>query len=215
MNAKTIVKGFIALAMAVLMQACGGAAREPDPQRDALAAAIAEKITSDAQLSSNANAQATAQATANTQATAQATDVQVTFSAFAKADSTTFGQEFDHRCKVFDLKLEQDTKLYNEYRAKKMEVNAEKKQKAIASDKRIIAGLAEIGAAIAATRDEVAYYDYTFSGRAKTSGGDVVFENYWASITPDGKVLCFQPEQKGLHNALGRVLPGYEALVTE
>ena len=177
---------FVIIAAVLMLQACGGTQETPDPQRDALAAAIAGKVGADAQ---------------------------VTFTAFTKADSTTFGQEFDHRCKVFDMKLEQDTKLYEEYRGKHMDVNADKKRKAIASDKHIIAGLEGIAASIEGSRDDVAYYDYVFSGHAKTASGDVVFENYWASITPDGKVLCFQPEQKGLHKALGRVLPGYEALV--
>ena len=178
----------ILCAAAVLCaQACSTQEKAADPALEALKAAVAAKVGGDAK---------------------------VTFTAFEKVDSTTFGQEFEHRKKVFDLKLEQDLKLYGEYRSKGMSVNEAKKKEAVASDKRIIKGMEAIGEAVAACADSVAYYDYRFSGKAVTGSGNTVFQDYWACITPACEVLCFQPEKKGLHNAMGRVLPGYSELIS-
>ena len=176
----------IILAAAAALVACGGAPKASDPVQDALEARI-KALTSE--------------------------DAKVTFYKFEKVDSTTFAQELAYRKGQFELRLSQNEKFYKEYKSKNMANNMAKKAAAIEGDKRVLAGFEAIEAAIADKLESVAYYDCCFSGKAVGSAGETDFNDYYASITPEGEVLSIEPTTKGLHKSLGRVIPGYTELV--
>lgn len=140
-------------------------------------------------------------------------DAKITFDCFEVIDSTTFAAELEHRKKVFEIKKEQDTKLLMEYLDKGMRNNTIKKQLAARNDLRVLAALDSLTGVIAPYATDIAYYDCHFSGRAKA--GDLITEfiDFYACVTPSGEVMCLLPTSKGLHNTLGRVLPGYIDLV--
>lgn len=140
-------------------------------------------------------------------------EAQVKISLFEKTDSTTFRQELEYRRGQFETKLSQDKKFLDEYVGKNMQVNAAKKQAAVKNDERVLAEFDKLAEGLAERLDEVAYYDYIFSGKAVTEDAETVFDKYYASITPDGEVLSIESSTKGLHKALGRVIPGYAELI--
>ena len=142
-------------------------------------------------------------------------DAKVRIDRFERMDSTTFGQELEHRMGVFAERESQNRMFHEKYTAGGMPRNAEKKRLALIKDAEVRAGLESIAARLAESDslDVVAYYDYRFSGKAVSAGCETVFEDYYATITPDGKVLSINNSAKGLHRALGRVIPGYAPLV--
>ena len=174
-------------ALALCLCSCG---QKPDMYRDALETEIIRLVGADAK---------------------------VTFNKVERIDSTTFGQEVDKRIQAFTTKLEQDTKLYEKYMADRMLTNAEKKKQAMVLDEKMLAGLEKLRARIeeADSLDVVAYYDYHFSGYAKCGSEETTFPDNYASITPNGKVLSLNDSRKGLHNALGKVIPGYKETLDE
>lgn len=137
----------------------------------------------------------------------------VTIETFQKVDSTTFGEELDYRQEVFDLRLKQNMKLLEKYKKGGYVKTAVEKRNAINHDHEVIAGLAEMERTLEPILDNVAYYDYCFSGSAKKEGARSVYKEYYASITPEGEVVSISSDKRTLHKALGRVIPGYLELV--
>lgn len=131
---------------------------------------------------------------------------------FEKVDSTTFAEELSHRKDAFEYKLKQDEKFLLTYVSKRQNARIEEKTKSIRNDYRIMEGLDSIAVRIAPYEDDIAYYDYHFSGKAVSASGITEFKDYYACITPSNVVLCIEPTSKGLHKTLGRVLPGYSDL---
>ena len=144
-------------------------------------------------------------------------DAKVTFNTIERIDSTTFRQEVDNRIKAFETKLNQDSKLLENYKGRGMAKNADTKKKAVELDEKILAGLEMLRQRIADadSLDVVAYYDYHFTGSAKSSEGVTTFNDNYATITPDGKVLSVNDALKGLHNAMGKTIPGYMKLIKD
>lgn len=142
-------------------------------------------------------------------------DAEVKIKIFEKVDSTTFGQEIEYRLKVQDLALQQNAKYVQKYRNAGKDKNAQNKLDLMEKNRKIIKGLESIQARMADSLNVVAYYDYKFSGEAVSNGQTTVFRDYFASISPDNQVLSIEPQSKGLHKALGRVIPGYKALLGE
>ena len=60
--------------------------------------------------------------------------------------------------------------------------------------------------------DEIADYDYVFSGRAETDSQATDFADAYASLTPNLKVIALTSERKDLHKSGGRAIPGYVQL---
>lgn len=170
------------LAAALLLAAGCSQKPAPDPFREAVSAKIVESM---------------------------GRDMKVSFYSFEKVDSTTYGTELEHRKTAFNKKLGIDRERYEQFLMERKPKNTQKKKEDMETDLRFLEGLDRIGEEIADRLDEVAYYDFHFSGKAKSPEGDVEFEDWWASISPEGEVLCMLKGKKGLHNALGRVLPGY------
>ena len=137
----------------------------------------------------------------------------VRIESFTKIDSTTFGEELKYRQEVFDLRLSQNMKLLERYKQGGFVNSAVDKRNAINHDHEVIAGLAEMERTLEPILNNVAYYDYCFSGVARQGESKAVYKEYYASITPEGEVVSIDSNLKTLHKTLGRVIPGYLELV--
>lgn len=126
-----------------------------------------------------------------------------------KIDSTTFRTEFERRQNVFDLKLREETKLYESYVQQRKPRNAARHLGAIQRTIAAVKGLDSLRAALEGRLDEVAYYEYVFTGRVDTDNAYTEFSNTYASITPSLEVITLAAERKDLHKAGGRAIPGY------
>lgn len=138
----------------------------------------------------------------------------VTITEFERVDSTTFGEELAHRRTVFTQRQNQNQKLHDEYKASGMSKNARKKKFELSQDSRVLKGLDRIEENIKDIMNDIAYYDCRFSGNAVAEDGTLTeFKDNYAAISPEGVVLSVNHTQKGLHKALGHVLPGYKDLL--
>lgn len=126
-----------------------------------------------------------------------------------KIDSTTFRTEFERRQKVYELKLEQETRLYQEYLSQNKPKNAKRHSDAILRTCEIMNGLDSLKAGMEERLDEIAYYDYAFSGKAVSDSQYSEFPNTYVSITPTFEVITLTEDRKDLHKAGGRAIPGY------
>ena len=126
-----------------------------------------------------------------------------------KIDSTTFRTEFEHRQNVFELKLQQETKLHESYYWQNKPKNAERHWEAILRTREVMKGLDSLRAVMADRMDEIAYYDYVFSGRAETADAITEFKDAYVAMTPALEVVSMTAERKDLHKAGGRAIPGY------
>ena len=132
-----------------------------------------------------------------------------------KIDSTTFRTEFEHRQNVFELKLREETRLYNDYVRQGKPRNAARHSDAILRTREVMQGLDSLKAGLAGRLDEVAYYDYVFSGRVDIGNRYSEFQDAFACITPEGEVITVTQDKKDLHKAGGRAIPGYVQMLKE
>ena len=126
-----------------------------------------------------------------------------------KIDSTTFRTEFERRHKVYELKLDQETKFYQEYLSQNKPKNAKVHSDAILRTCEIMNGLDSLQASMEGRLDEIAYYDYVFSAKASSESRYSEFTNAYASITPAFEVITLTEDRRDLHKAGGRAIPGY------
>lgn len=126
-----------------------------------------------------------------------------------KIDSTTFRTEFEHRQNVFELKLQEETKLFENYYFQNKRKNADRHWEAMERTREVMKGLDSLRAALAGRMDEIAYYDYVFSGRAETATAATDFRDTYVSMTPQLEIISMTTERRDLHKAGGRAIPGY------
>lgn len=126
-----------------------------------------------------------------------------------KIDSTTFRTEFERRENVYNLKIQEETRLYESYVLQRKPKNAARHWDAIQRTHEVMAGLDSLKAGMEGRLDEIAYYDYVFSGRADTESRYAEYQSAYASITPALEVIIVSSERKDLHKAGGRAIPGY------
>lgn len=138
-------------------------------------------------------------------------DAKLSFNSIEVADSLTYGQLYEQRVKAFRVKLDQDIKFVNRYKSKKMPVNADKHQKSVEKDKTILSALEKMD--ISDIADNIVCYDMVFSGKADSPSQTTVFEEFYAAVTPDGKILATNDSKKGLHKGFGKYLPGYTEIL--
>jgi len=132
-----------------------------------------------------------------------------------KIDSVTFRTEFEHRQNVFDLKLQEETRLYEEYSLQRKPKNAARHRDAIQRTHEVMKGLDSLRTGMEARMDEIAYYDYVFSGRAEAGDAATEFRDTYFSSTPTLEILTMSAERKDLHKAGGRAIPGYLQMLGE
>lgn len=130
-----------------------------------------------------------------------------------KIDSTTFRTEFERRQNVFDLKLEEETNLYESYIIQGKPKNAARHLDAIQRTHEVLKGLDSLRAMIEGRMDEIAYYDYVFSGQSVIGDETTNYLSAYASITPALEVIALTAKQKDLHKSGGRAIPGYLQLL--
>ncbi len=130
-----------------------------------------------------------------------------------KIDSTTFRTEFERRQKVYERKLQQETKLYQEYLSQNKPKNAKRHSDAIVRTCEIMNGLDSLKAGMEERLDEIAYYDYVFSGKAVSESQNSEFPNAYVSITPAFEIITLTEDRKDLHKTGGRAIPGYLQLL--
>lgn len=140
-------------------------------------------------------------------------DAKVKIDVFERVDSTTFGKELDYRQEVFALRRSQNEKLFKKYKAGGLPNSASARRNAINHDNEVIEGLAKMEETLAPILGDIAYYDYHFSGKAWTKTAQSTYQDFYATITPEGKVMSIDNSKKTLHKTLGRVIPGYMELV--
>ena len=138
---------------------------------------------------------------------------QVTFNTLEKVDSTTFREEFEHRKKAFEARLESDEKFILKYTLEKKQKNVALKTLSYKKTLRIIQALDSLEKASAGIMDDVAYYDYKFSATAKGQNARMDFEDTYATVTPDLRVMSMTTDIRDLHKSLGRAIPGYLDIV--
>lgn len=167
--------------------ACGGRkAPEADPVRDAIVASLLE---SDPQLR------------------------EVRFETLSKVDSSTVSEELARRVSTFEIRRDQDERLYSQYARSGKPKNAQLRYDSLQKDKLVLAGLDSLGEALGARLGEVAFYEYVFTGRGTGENYTVIFDEVYAAVTPDLRVLAVSKKKADLRKTTGRAVPGYEALL--
>lgn len=177
------MKKFIVLAAALVLVSCGQ--KKTDPVKDAIEGYIVSELSFP----------------------------DVKFYSLEKVDSTTFRQEFEHRKKAFEARRASDEQFLLKYTRERKPKNAALKTESFKNTLRIIQGLDSLENVSSAILDNIAYYDYKFSGLAKGPDGSMDFKDTYVTITPDHKVMSMTTDIKDLHKSLGRVIPGYLELV--
>ena len=132
-----------------------------------------------------------------------------------KIDSTSFRTEFERRQNVLDLKLREETRFYENYILERKPKNAARHREAMERARASLKGLDSLRTTLEGRLDEIAYYDYVFSGRAETANQATDFADTYASITPALEVIALTAVQKDLHKSGGRAIPGYVQLFEE
>jgi len=132
-----------------------------------------------------------------------------------KVDSTVFATELERRMNVYQLKNQQNTKLYKRYMAQGLAANAANKIETIRKDNRILEALGVIHDRMQAndSLNVICYYDYKVTAKVSVKGKSIPFNDVYFSITPDNRVLTMSYEQKKLHKATGLVIPGYREVI--
>lgn len=160
----------------------------PDPVKDGIRAKIAETVGPDAT---------------------------IIITSYERTDSTTFGEELEHRLRVLELRRQQNLINSEKYIKEGKVKNAARRKADAEKDLERIASLESIRERLADSLDITAYYDVKFSGKAETESKTTEFNGYYAAVTPDGKVYNIQTSPKGLHKPMGHVIPGYSDLFPE
>ena len=137
----------------------------------------------------------------------------VLFDSFEKDDSSTFADEILRRRKTFALRERQNELLYNQYTRENKPKTAQKHFEDLQKDRKVSRGLDSISTALGNRINDIAFYDYVFTGRGIGEGYTVVFNYVYASVTPDGRVLSIRRKKSDLYKTTGKAVPGYEALI--
>ena len=168
------------LILSLLCTLAFGCKQEPDPFREALGAYILRGQTG-------------------------------TFELFSiqKIDSTTFRTEFERREHVFQRKMEEETVLYGSYTMQRMPKNAARHWDAIQRTEQAMKGLDSLRTVLEGRLDEIAYYDYVFSGQSVIGEEVTNYLGAFASMTPELEVIALCSERRDLHKSGGHAIPGY------
>jgi hypothetical protein len=130
-----------------------------------------------------------------------------------KIDSTTFRTEFERRQHVLQRKMEEETVLYGTYTMERMPKNAQRHWEAIKTTEKALKGLDSLRTAMEGRLDEIAYYDYTFSGQTVVGDETTNYLGTYTSMTPALEVIALSSERRDLHKSGGRAIPGYVQLL--
>ena len=110
-------------------------------------------------------------------------------------------------------KLQEETRLFENYYFQNKKKNADRHWEAIERTREAIKGLDSLRSALAGRMDEIAYYDYVFSGRAETADAATEFKDTYVCMTPELEIIAMTTERRDLHKAGGRAIPGYRQML--
>ena len=137
------------------------------------------------------------------------------FNNFEQIGQTTVGEEIEMRVNQFKTKLEQDQKFLDMYTAGGVLGKASRKKIAVERDQLHLTQLDSIRNSLGEGLNAIAYKDYKFSAVGKLADGKLEATDWYAAISPDGKVLNLVEDVKKLHKGLGSTIPGYKAMFDE
>ena len=126
-----------------------------------------------------------------------------------KIDSTTFRTEIERRKDLFALKVKAEEQLFDKYYREFKKQNSENHRQAMEKAKVNLEVMDYLEREMADRLDDVAYYDYVFSGYSETGEGRMNYNDVYVTVTPDFEVLTMTASQRDLHKGTGRVIPGY------
>jgi hypothetical protein len=136
-------------------------------------------------------------------------DYKFRITSLEKIDSTTFRTEVERRKELFALKQKAEEQLYLKYYNEYKKQNAENHRQAMEKAKANLEYMDYLERDLASRLEDIAYYDYVFSGYSETEEGRMNYNNVYVALTPDGEVLSMTANQRDLHKGTGRVIPGY------
>lgn len=128
-------------------------------------------------------------------------------------DSTTFRTEFERRTKVFQVRFDQNNKLFQRYMKEGLRENAMSKVPIMRKDRNRVAALDSMKTRMGDSIDMIAYYDYLVSADVTVDKQTLDFEDVYFAITPDNRILSMTKNKKDLHKATGFAIPGYDLLL--
>ena len=130
-----------------------------------------------------------------------------------KVDSTTFATEFEQRKVVFGLQVAKNEELYVRFKTNGQPKNAALKLQAMHNGARILRGLDSLKTLMEDELENIAYYDYRFSGHLTKGRRSLDYTDAWFTITPTNEVLVVVTTPKDLHKSGGKAIPGYMELL--
>ncbi|MBQ1754686.1 MAG: lipoprotein [Bacteroidales bacterium] len=130
-----------------------------------------------------------------------------------KLDSTNFITEFKRRINIYEIRLDQNTGRLEKYIKEGKTNNATKVFGELQRDTKIYNELLGLKEMMADDTLKTAYYDYTFVYQGKVGDQRISATRAYCTVTPDGRVLTYGPEQKVIHKGTGIVIPGYQDLL--
>jgi len=134
----------------------------------------------------------------------------------AKIDSTTFRTEIGRRRELFALKQQVEERHFQKYSREGKKKNAESHRLDMEKAKANLEYMDYLEQELADMLDDIAYYDYVFSGYSKTDDSRMTYDKVYVTVTPAGEVLTMTANEKDLHKGTGRVIPGYiEGITSE
>ena len=179
-------KVVLIIACALALCACS---QEKDPFKEALSAALEEKLGEPAK--------------------------KITYMKFERIDTTDIGRELSMRLASFKLKYSQEKSFYDKYTAENKPKNAQKYYNAARNTLDILAKLDDLYLEFMEDGRlyEPASYDYRFCVVIEGENAQLNLEDSYACITPDYQVVGLNSHKKGLHKTTGASVPGYLGII--
>jgi len=129
---------------------------------------------------------------------------------FAVTDSVTTGQQMRASRTLFQKKKDYLAAMADRFWSQKKKKNARLWEAKAAHADSLLVQIDSLFTVLQKDSSNILYYCCRFSGEGKrTSGTLVVFENWHATVTPDGRVFNIISDQSKLKLGMGSALPGY------
>jgi len=137
------------------------------------------------------------------------------FYEFELTDSVTFKEEMDASKALFQKKKDRLAATAEQYRERKKKKNAAKWEAMAAHTDSVVFRIDSLFAGFENKKSEVLYYCCRFCGNGKGPNGKIVaFDNWYASVTPDGKVFNIVSDPAKVKQGMGAALAGYAEITS-
>jgi len=140
---------------------------------------------------------------------------ELSFYEFELTDSVTFKEEMDASKALFQKKKDRMTATAEQYRERKKKKNAAKWEAMAAHTDSVVVRIDSLFAGFESKDSEVLYYCCRFCGNGKGPNGKIVaFDNWYATVTPDGRVFNIVSDPTNLRQGMGAALAGYAEITS-